>query len=229
MGVTLYLPRQLESFASMDWGRRSPGCVAWWVAMPAEPTERYHIIGEWKFQGLDDEEIAEGYHEHTKFYGLKPRYVAGDPSMWMADGRNAARGQSRGETFIRCRMPMRKALNDRVAGWSRLARFLRVPVDREGNPTGEPPILTIDETCKYLRRSIPALQSDKTNAEDVDTKGDDHGGDCVRYGAVSRPMPTMKSAEPSVKPGTAGAMLAELRAGQSQTPVLGAGNVRSAA
>ena len=222
--ITLYLPRELECFGSMDWGRLAPGCLGWWIALPAEPYQRYHIIQEWKFQGLDDDEIADGYHDHTKALGLrqKPRYIAGDPSMWIADGRNAARGQSRAETFIRARMPMRKALNDRVSGWARVARFLRVPVDREGNPTGDPPILTIDETCSYLRRSLPALMSDKTNPDDVDTKGDDHGGDMVRYGAVSRPMPTiLAKPEPPMNP-----MLAAFLNEQGRQGVLGRDNVR---
>jgi hypothetical protein len=225
--ITLYLPRELECFCSMDWGRLAPGCLGWWIALPAEPSLRYHIVQEWKFAGLDDDEIADGYHEHTKALGLrsKPRYIAGDPSMWIADGRNAARGQSRAETFQRARMPMRKALNDRVSGWARVARFLRVPVDREGHPTGEPPILTIDEGCPYLRRSLPALMSDKTNPDDVDTNGDDHGGDMVRYGAVSRPMPTTIVTDVRPPKGSAGAMLAELRAGLGKPAVLGSENV----
>ena len=87
------LSRDLECFASMDWGRLKPGCFAWWMAIPAEPETRYHIVAEWKFQGLDDEDIADGYHEMCKFLSLKPKYIAGDPSMWIADGRNRARGQ----------------------------------------------------------------------------------------------------------------------------------------
>lgn len=225
--MDLIVPRELECFAAMDWGRLSPGCFGWWIALPAEPVTRYHVLAEWKFQWLDDEEIADGYHEHTKFLGLrgKPHYIAGDPSMWIADGRNAARGQSRAETFTRCRMPMRKALNDRIAGWSRLARFLRIPRDRKGNPTGEPPILTIDDSCKYLIRTIPAQRSDKTNADDVDTKGDDHGADMLRYGAVSRPMPAViRHEEKKLHP-----MLEDAIAGSRSRAVLGSQNVRARA
>jgi len=223
------LSRDLECFASMDWGRLKPGCFAWWMAIPAEPETRYHIVAEWKFQGLDDEDIADGYHEMCKFLSLKPKYIAGDPSMWIADGRNRARGQSRGETFQKCRMPMKKALNDRVSGWARLARMLRVPVDATGAPTGALPILTIDQSCAYLIRSLPALRSDRTNAEDVDTNGDDHGGDCVRYGAASRPMPANKWIAPPPPKGTMGDLLHQLRGAGARQAVLGADNVRSAA
>jgi hypothetical protein len=225
--MDLLIPRELECFAAMDWGRLKPGCLGWWVALPAEPTTRYHVFAEWKFQGLDDEEIADGYHEHVKFLGVRsrPRYIAGDPSMWIADGRNASRGQSRAETFTRARMPMRKALNDRVAGWSRLARFLRVPVDRGGIPTGDPPLLTIDVACPYLIRTIPAQRSDRTNAEDIDTNGDDHGADMLRYGAVSRPMPaTSVVVEQKLNP-----MLEQFLAEQGRAGVVGSGNVRRSA
>ena len=229
MSLDLVLSRDLECFASMDWGRLRPGLIAWWMVLPAEPETRYHVVAEWKFQGLDDEDIADGYHEHCRFFKLKPHYVAGDPSMWIADGRNRARGQSRGETLTRSRMPMRKALNDRVSGWSRLARLLRVPVDRAGASTGEPPILTIDEACPYLVRAIPALRSSATNAVDVDTTGDDHGGDSLRYGAASRPMPAGwgRRAVPPTQ-GSAGALLEEMRGHLGRAAVLGAENVMGA-
>jgi hypothetical protein len=225
MSVVLWLPRDIEYFAAMDWGHANPGCFGWWACLP---TERYHVVAEWKFQWLADEEIAEGYHEHTKALGVKTvRYIAGDPSMWIRDGRNAARGQSRAETFVRAKMPLRKAENDRVAGWSRLHSMLRIPRDRNGVPTGEPPILTIDETCEYLKRTVPALRSDKTDAEDVDTTGDDHGGDMLRYGGMSRPRPSAAHLLPPPPVGTWGHVARELVAGAKRA-VIGSENVRSA-
>jgi hypothetical protein len=226
MSVQLWLPPDLEYFCSMDWGYHAPGVILWWAALPEH---RLHIVREWKFKGLADEEIAAGYHARTKRYGFRRiRYVAGDPSMWIRDGRNATRGQSRAETFTRARMPMKKAENAREDGWARVHSLLRVPTDDEGRVIGAP-LLTVDESCAYLRRSLPALVSDKLNADDVDTKGDDHGGDAVRYGAMSRPMPTVFRVERPIVPGTVGALLAEAMAGASASPTLGAGNVRARA
>ncbi len=222
--ITLWIPREIDAFASMDWGHAKPGCIGWWICLP---DVRYHVLREWKFQGLADEDIADGYHARTKDAGLKAvRYVAGDPSMWIRDGRNSKRGQSRAETFIRSRMPMRKAENARVDGWSRVHSMLRVPRDDDGRPIGEP-ILTIDASCVYLRRTLPAQRSDKTDADDLDTTGDDHGADMLRYGAMSRPNPLLARREAVVPPkGTAGALLADLRSGLGRADVLGAGNVR---
>lgn len=225
MSLDLILPRELEYVAGMDWGHLSPGCIGWAACLP---NHRLHILREWKFKELADEDIAAGYLKRTKALGITVRYVAGDPSMWIRDGRNARRGQSRAETLIRAGMPMRKAENAREDGWSRLHSLLRVPRDDDGTIIGEP-LLTIDETCTYLRRTIPAAQSDRLNADDVNTKGDDHGLDMLRYLAMSRPSPTQQwHAAPPPK-GTAGHLLNELRAGLGRMAVLGAGNVRGAA
>jgi hypothetical protein len=59
------------------------------------------------------------------------------------------------------------------------------------------------------------------------TTGDDHGVDALRYLLMSRPSPTQLRAKMDPPPkGSAGALLAELRAGVGQATVLGAGNVR---
>src|SRR5687767_8259564 len=173
----LVLPRELTWICGFDWGHNAPGCIGWAAIMPGH---RIHVLREWKFAWLADEEIAAGWASRTKELGIRVQYVAADPSMWIRDGRSAFRGQSRAETFIRAGMPMGEAAYAREDGWSRLHSFLRVPRDDDGSVSGEP-LLTIDETCRYLRRSIPAQQTDKVNADDVDTKRDDHGVDMLRY------------------------------------------------
>lgn len=216
--IDLLLPPDLTFVCGFDWGHNAPGCIGWAALLPEQ---RIHLVREWKFVGLADEEIAEGYLTRTKELGVSVLYVAADPSMWIRDGRNASRGQSRAETFIRAGMPLRKAENARPDGWSRVHSFLRVPKDEAGNVIGAP-LLTIDETCRYLRRSIPAQQSDKTNADDVDTKGDDHGVDMLRYLLMSRPNPILQAkAEKKLHP-----MLEEAIAGSaSSSAVIGRENM----
>ncbi len=216
----LELPRSLTYVCAMDWGHAKPGCIGW-AALLGE--DRIHVVREWKFVGLADEEIAAGWKVRTQELRIAPIYVAGDPSMWIRDGRNVTRGQSRAETLIRAGMPLKKAENDRESGWARLHSFLRVPRNDDGQIVGEP-LLTIDATCAYLVRTIPAQRSDKTNAEDVDTKGDDHGVDMLRYLVMSRPMP-MPVAAPAQK---LHPMLEQFLAGQGRGTVVGAENVRRA-
>ncbi len=227
MSVDLWIPREIEFVGGLDWGYLEPGCLGWAACLPQH---RLHILHEWKFKEHADEDISAGYLAHTKALGLKGRvrYVAGDPSMWIRDGRNARRGQSRAETLMRAGMPLRKAENAREDGWARLHSLLRVPRDAEGRQSGEP-LLTIDETCVYLRRSFQSAQSDKLNADDVNTRSDDHGLDMTRYIAMSRPSPAVRWQDDAPPKGTMGALLHELRNGLGRQAVLGAGNVRGAA
>lgn len=191
IGPTLLIPRQIDFLGGMDWGYNGPGVLLWAAALP---NGALHIAREWRFTELVDEEIAAGFHQRTKQMRVKVRYVAGDWSMWIRDGRSKNRGQSRAETLIRAGMPLRKAENAREDGWSRMHSWLRVPKDDLGVPTG-PPLLTIDPTCTYLRRTIPSQRSSKTNPDDVDTTGDDHGVDALRYLLMSRPFPSQMQAK----------------------------------
>lgn len=70
-----------------------------------------------------------------------------------------------------------KANNDRLAGVALLADKLRVRAD------GMPRLLVVD-TCRNLIRTLPALVRDVRNPEDVDTKGEDHAYDSLRYGLM---------------------------------------------
>jgi hypothetical protein len=43
------------------------------------------------------------------------------------------------------------------------------------------------ECCRDSIRTLPALQHDANNIEDVDTDGEDHAADDIRYACMSRP------------------------------------------
>jgi hypothetical protein len=189
--ITLSIPRTIDFAGGMDWGFNGPGVILWAAMLPSGAM---HVVREWKYHELEDNDIASGFHERTKDLGVTVRYVAGDWSMWIRDGRSKNRGQSRAETLIRAGMPLRKAENARVDGWARMHSWLKVPKADDGTPTG-PPLLTIDVSCTYLRRTIPAQRSSKADADDVDTTGDDHGVDALRYLLMSRPSPTVLRAK----------------------------------
>jgi hypothetical protein len=181
----LLIPRRIEFACGQDWGFNAPTVIVWGALIG---DQRIHIVHEWKQTGFADEEIAEGYHRHTKDLGIKVRYVAADATMWFRDGRNRSRGQSRAESMLRAGMPLRPAVNDHEAGWARFHSWLRPGEDGV-------PRLTIDTACPYLRRTIPGARSDKTNADDMDRGGDIHGCDAVRYLLMSRPSPAHVAAQ----------------------------------
>lgn len=188
--------RDLECFASMDWGFNAPGCVLWWVVLP---DNSYHIIREFKFQKMSSEEVATQVLKITRELSVrKLLYVAADPAMWAKTGANA-RGESIAETLLRRGLPMRRSDNDRFNGWLRVHELLR-------DMNEDRPWLTVEPTCKYLIRSISGAISDKHDPDDVDTTIDDHALDALRYGAMSRP-PVWKSETPqssAPKPNTWG-------------------------
>ncbi len=69
----------------------------------------------------------------------------------------------------------------------------------------------MDPRCSYLRRTLPAAQSDKSDPDDVDTKGDDHGLDALRFGAMSRPSPTRLSTYRPLPKHSAGSLFQDAR------------------
>lgn len=71
-------------------------------------------------------------------------------------------------------LPVHRANNDRLRGAAMIADKLRVRAD--GRPR-----LYVSSSCRYLIRSLPALVRDPKRPEDVDTRGDDHAYDALRY------------------------------------------------
>ena len=50
------------------------------------------------------------------------------------------------------------------------------------------PMMYVFSNCKAFIRTIPALQYDDHKVEDLDTDGEDHVADEVRYFCMSRPI-----------------------------------------
>ena len=52
------------------------------------------------------------------------------------------------------------------------------------------PLLYFHESCEHTLRTIPYLQHDQKNPEDLDTDVEDHAQDETRYFEMSRPQPS---------------------------------------
>lgn len=75
------------------------------------------------------------------------------------------------------------ANNERLPGWQVIRRTL---VELEiPTPLGARSRLQVFSTCTSLIKTLPALQYDRVRVEDLDTNGDDHDGDALRYGLHS--------------------------------------------
>jgi len=209
-------PWDLDWFASLDWGFNAPFACYWWLCLP---DGRYHICREWKESGVYAEDFAERFWKISREdLALKrPRYVVAGGDIKNKSGLKGNKGESVYETLAFYKLPMKDADRDRKNGWYRVHELLRP------SPFGTP-WLTVDPSCAYLLRTLPATPRDADDDDEIDPKfSDDHGIESVRYGAMSRPSPTVVLAKNPI--GEVGKMMSEVMRG-NQSPVLGAGAVR---
>lgn len=75
-------------------------------------------------------------------------------------------------------MHSEKANNDRIEGARRFKEYMRWDELNE-------PLLRVWNTCPHFIRTVPALIYDERGIEDIDTDGEDHAYDDVRYGLMS--------------------------------------------
>jgi phage terminase large subunit len=199
VSLTIPTPAQQTWFCSMDWGFNAPGVCLWWVAAA---DGHYLVVDELKFKETPVRDVARMIKEKTKALGIKKvPQVWADPAIWQRHGQV---GEAIAETFGRLGVPVTKSNNDRMNGWQRLQEMLR------DAPDGRP-WLQVDRSCRYLTRTIPAAVRDKTNEEDLDTAGDDHALDALRYGAMSRRRFNGHAMPMAFLPGSIGALVSELR------------------
>lgn len=72
--------------------------------------------------------------------------------------------------------------NSRISWWNTVHQYLKVYEDKNSMTLNSK--LKITTNCVNLIRTLPELIHDERNVEDVNTKGDDHAGDALRYGLV---------------------------------------------
>lgn len=187
----LVLPRLLPGitrFRAFDWGSARPFSVGWYALLDKEmelpgrdPLPKGALIKyrEWygasginKGLKMDATLVAQGIVNREK--GEIIRYGAADPSIFVRDG-----GPSIAETMAIHKCMWRRADNKRIVG----AEQVRIRLVGEG---GRPMLYFLD-CCIDSIRTIPVLQHDEKQPEDVDTDGEDHAYDETRYACMSRP------------------------------------------
>lgn len=178
-------PRAWRIFRSFDFGYARPFSAAWWTA--DEDGVLYRILELYGWNGTPNEgarwnperifsEMAALERQHAWLAGRTITGVA-DPSIW-----DASRGESVAETASRHGIYFTPGDNHRVAGWMRLHDRLRF--DEDGKPS-----LYVFNTCRAAIRTLPLLAYDPHRPEDLDSDGEDHAADEMRYLVMSRPAP----------------------------------------
>lgn len=174
------IPDHWPRFRSCDYGYNDPSSVVWFAVAPDNQLIVYREI---HIKGVVAEDlavmVAEAEGDERVSYGIL------DSSMWNNMGES---GPSRAEKMnlklreYGCR-PFRKS--DRSKG-SRLDR--KNEFHRRLKLIDDTPGIIFFNNCLSCISTIPTLQLDKNNPEDVDTKADDHDYDAVTYGIMSRPL-----------------------------------------
>jgi len=208
--VPVSLPRR----GGMDWGYLRPGVVLWGVVLP--DSGRLYIEHEWVFDTLPPSKVAAAVKILNAIWGITLIRCVGDPAMAI---RNHETGEDIFETLGNNGFPVEPAHNERVNGWIRCREWLKPW------PDGAPG-LVISPDCPYLIRTLPQLMQDETKLEDVDTTGEDHAADALRYMVMDYPGPVGALTGTKVfQPGTLGAMFQEAQAAALSGGYLGQYNV----
>lgn len=196
------IPAHWPRIRGMDWGSARPFCVLWAAVsdglvrgIPRGALVVYREWYGWNGQPnvgckMSAQEVGNGIRLLEEGESMADEVL--DPAGFTEDG-----GPSIAE---RLNLNFRRADNARVArsgalgGWDQLRERLIGTASRDtstGNviwTSGGQPMLYIFSTCTHLIRTLPALQHDAHRPEDVDTEGEDHPPDTLRYVCMSRPM-----------------------------------------
>src|SRR5262249_40237511 len=106
-------------------------------------------------------------------------FGVGDPSMWSRQPNGITIAQVYGQYGV----GLYPANNDRTSGWQRVHEALAWTPER-------PPVLKIFASCANLIRTLPLLTYDPHRPEDIDTRGEDHAGDALRYALMAQAVPS---------------------------------------
>lgn len=176
--------RAMNIYRSYDYGYSKPFSCGYWgvdregviyrlldfYGCTGEPNEGVKMTADRQFQ-----KMAELEREHPYLQGKQISGVA-DPAIW--DGQ---RGESIYEMAIKQGIFFTPGDNARISGWMQV--HYRLAFDDNGYP-----MMYVFDNCKAFRRTIPTLMYDECKPEDLDTDGEDHVADEVRYFCMSRPI-----------------------------------------
>lgn len=196
------IPRWWTKFRAADWGSAKPFSIGWyavvqddhdlddgrvlprgaivryreWYGMKeGEPNVGLKLPAEAVARGIVSRETSPSGQREEINYGVM------DPSAF-----NVVSGPSIGEVMQRAGAIFKRADNTRIAidkkmsGWNQVRQ--RLVGDEDGRA-----MLYLFATNMHLIRTLPVMQHDEHNAEDLDTDGEDHAVDELRYACMSRP------------------------------------------
>ena len=175
------IPAYWTRFVGSDWGEASPWAILWFAVSPEGQVVAYRELYARKEDGyqMNVRAMMELFLKLSG--GERYKHKLLDPSCW-----DSSRGVSIADQCHEAGVTWEKADRARISGWQRVRKYLAWERDESGTLI-RPPQLEVFETCTNLIRTLPAQVYDKTNVEDLDSDGEDHACDALRYGLMSLP------------------------------------------
>jgi len=159
------IPVSWPRFRGYDHGRENPACCLWFTL---DYNGRVYCYRELYVQGWNADQIAREINRLSE--GESYVYSVADPSIFAKMGH----GETIAEVFARNGIAFIPASNRRIDGWNTVHQYLY------WDESTLPKIMFF-KTCLNTIRTIPMLIHDEKKPEDLDTRGEDHCADALRY------------------------------------------------
>jgi len=192
------IPGNAPIYMTFDWGFGKPFSLGWWWI---DADGRAYRFMEWYgYSGkaneglrLSDSQIAEGIIEREIKAELNNRIItrilSPDCFSKKPDYKGGGQGKSTSEVFSDYRLYCTPGDATRHLKIRQFRERLRVKVPEDGKEP-ERPMMLVYNTCDQFIRTIPILQVDAKNQEDVDTDLEDHCYDEACLLCMARPLGT---------------------------------------
>lgn len=200
------IPKNASRFRAMDWGSAKPFSVGWYAVadgtwgLPHRKFREGAFVKYREWYGsngepnvglkLSAETVARGVIARQALFEEIVEYGVADPAIFARDG-----GKSIAEVMAEQGLFWRRADNKRIAGWNELRHRL---VGHAYPDQPLDPMLYVAECCEDTIRTLPIQQHSETDAEDIDSEGEDHAADETRYACMARPLPRSSDSDSGI-------------------------------
>jgi phage terminase large subunit len=184
------IPSGWAKWRAIDWGSAKPFTCGWFTRNP--DNGRIFVYRQIRGIGMTDVQQARAILDATPpDENISTTFA--DPAMWTKNRQDEVQMYSTADIYAKEGVILTKANNNRIQGKRNVERLLA------DLPDGKPAIQFFSN-CRSIIETLPALECDEFNPEDVDTDGDDHDYDALRYGLSNIRPPAPPPQKPKVNP-----------------------------
>jgi len=187
---SLFPKPEFKIYESMDWGRSKP--FAWYMHLIKLEEiidmkfKRIYTFAELYGTGKSPHEWAEEIIDKRMEFGVETDQIEKilvDPSMFdpLSDGSTGIKDQFNAafEELIGTKMLFEKGTKKRTSRWATMDNWIRMAVDGM-------PYWIITKDCPNLIRTIPLMEPDENDIEDLNTDLEDHACFCPHVQILTR-------------------------------------------